>query len=268
MYIITISSEVLRDGEALAERVATILGYRCVSREQLIEARQRYGIPEAKFTKIVETGPNWWERWYESVRLYRNVLRAAMYEVVQGGNVVYYGHAGQEFFVGISHVLNILITAPMDYRIAQIKAAEGFDDVQARRYIGQVDKARRRRLEAVFGTDWRDPTRYDLVLNMVRMSLETATHLIIEAAKQEDYQPTAGSEKLFQDLTIAAKAHAALSLYPKTKYLDIELKVVNGDIYLSGTLHQPDLESEIIRVIQAVPGVNKVISELKLFWFL
>jgi len=268
MSIITISSEVLRDGEALAERVATILGYRCVSREQLIEASQRYGIPEAKFTEILETGPNWWKRWLESTRLYRTVLQATMYEVVQGGNVVYHGHAGQEFFAGIRHVLKVLITAPVEYRMAQVQAAEGLDAIQAKRYIGQVDKARRRRLHALFGADWCDPTRYDLVVNTARISLETATHLILEIVKREDYQPTIDSEELFQDLTIKARAHAALIRYPKTKHLDIEVKVVKRDVYLSGTLHQPDSESEIIRVVQAVPGVNKVISDLKLFWFL
>jgi Cytidylate kinase-like family len=44
MSIITISHEAFGDGRAVAERVAAILGYRCISREVLIEASQRYGI--------------------------------------------------------------------------------------------------------------------------------------------------------------------------------------------------------------------------------
>jgi Cytidylate kinase-like family len=57
MSIITISHEAFGDGRAVAERVADILGYRCISREVLIEASQRYGIAEAKFFEILEEKP-------------------------------------------------------------------------------------------------------------------------------------------------------------------------------------------------------------------
>jgi cytidylate kinase len=58
MSIITISHEAFGDGRAVAERVAAILGYRCISREVLIEASQRYGIAEAKFFEILEEKPH------------------------------------------------------------------------------------------------------------------------------------------------------------------------------------------------------------------
>jgi cytidylate kinase len=266
MSIITISSDV-PCGEAVAEKVATILGYRCVTRQQLIEARRRYGIPETKLLNFLETGPNWWQRSSQSARLYSNVLRATMYETVHEGNVVCYGNTGQDFFAAIPHALNILITAPPDYPVPPTQA-EGFDDAQARRHIDHVDKPPRRRLGAVFRIDARAAIRSDLVLNMARMSMQTAIHLIVEAAKQEDYRSIAGSETLLHDLTIAARVYAALSLHPKTKHLDLQVKVINEDVHISGTLHQPDSESEVTQVIQATPGVNKVMSDLRLLWFL
>ena len=58
MSIITISHEAFGDSRAVAERVAAILGYRCISREVLIEASQRYGIAEAKFFEISEEKPH------------------------------------------------------------------------------------------------------------------------------------------------------------------------------------------------------------------
>jgi cytidylate kinase len=266
MSIITISSDV-PCGKAVAEQVATILAYRCVTLQQLIEAGRRYGIPETKLLNFLETGPAWWQRSSQSARLYSNILRAAMYETIQEGNVVCYGNTGQDFFAAIPHVLNILITAPTDYPVAQTQA-EGFDDAQARRPIDHVDKPQRRRLGAVFSTDGRAPIRSDLVLNMARMSVATAIHLVVEAAKQEDYRSTARSETLLHDLTIAARVYVALSSHPKTKHLDLQVKVINEDVYVSGTVHRPDSESEVIRVIQAVPGVNETMSELRLLWFL
>ncbi|MGZ8466327.1 MAG: hypothetical protein ACXWXT_12345, partial [Candidatus Binatia bacterium] len=56
---------------------------------------------------------------------------------------------------------------------------------RGRRYdIGAVSRwcdLRSRRLMAMFGADWRDPTRYDLILNMARMSRQGAKLVSIEA---------------------------------------------------------------------------------------
>jgi cytidylate kinase len=263
MPIITISRGAFSGGQALAERVAAALGYRCVSREVLVEASQRYGIPEAKFTEVLETVPHWWERWQESLRLYRIVLQAAMCEVAQGGNLVYHGHAGQELFPGIRHVLKVHLTAPMAFRIEQVRERQGFDEAGAAEYIEQVDKARKRRLLAIFGYDWRDPSRYDLVLNVGQMTLETASHLIVEAVRREDYQPTAASEQAFKDLTIAARVQAALVMSPKTRNLTINVRVERGQVHVSGILAQSELEKEISRLIEGIPGVTKVIADFE-----
>jgi cytidylate kinase len=263
MPIITISRGAFSGGQALAEHVASVLGYRCVGREVLLEASKRYGIPEAKFTEILETAPHWWERWLESLRLYRIVLQAAMCEVAQGGNLVYHGHAGQELFPGIRHVLKALLTAPMAFRVEQVRARQGLHENAALQYIEQVDKARKRRLQAIFGHDWRDPNRYDLVLNLAQMSLETAAHLVVEAARREEYQPTSASEQTFQDMTVAARVQAALIMSPRTRNLTINVRAEQGQVHVSGILAQSDLEQEIIRIVQGTPGVTKVRADFE-----
>ena len=263
MAIITITRGAFSGGQALAERVAGILGYRCVSREVLIEASQRYGIPEAKFTEVLETEPHWWERWLESMRLYRIVLQAAMCEVAQGGDLVYHGHVGHELFPGIRHVLKVHLTAPMSFRVRQVRTRQGMSEQAAIQYIEQVDKARHRRLQAVFGADWRDPTRYDLVLNIAQMSLETAALLVAEAARREDYQPTSDSEQAFQDLTVTAGVQAVLVVSPKTRNLPVSVRAERGKVYLSGILAQSDLEETIVRLARGVPGVSEVKAEFE-----
>lgn len=263
MPLITISRGAFSGGQALAEQVASVLGYRCVSREVLAAAAQRYGVPEAKFSEVLETAPHWWERWLENMRLYRIVLQAAMCEVAQSGNLVYHGHVGHELFPGIRHVLKVLLTAPMAYRIEQVRARRGVDEAGAVQYIGQVDRARSRRAEAVFGADWREPSRYDIVLNIAQMSLDTACHLIVEAARREDYQPTAASELAFQKLTVMARVQAALLVSPKTRHLTVRVRVEGDEVHLSGILAQSDLEQSIIEVVQGVPGVKKVVTEFE-----
>ena len=166
MPIITIIRGAFGAGPEVAERVAADLGCPCVDREVLIEASNRYGIPEAKYEEVLESGPHWWERWRESLRLYRITLQAAMCEMARDGRLVYHGHMGQELLPGVSHVLKVLLTAPLEYQVEKVREREGLDEAGGRRYVESVNKARSRRMEAVFGADWRDASRYDLVLNV------------------------------------------------------------------------------------------------------
>src|SRR6185436_21095735 len=128
--------------------------------------------------------------------------------------VVYHGHLGHELLSGIGHVLKVLLTAPIEFRIEQIRTRQSLTDVAARHYIEEVDKARSRRLMEMFGSDWRDPNRYDLVLNISKMRREGAKQVIVEAAKLEEYQPTPASIRAFNDLALAARVHATLLASP------------------------------------------------------
>ncbi len=263
MPIITIFRGAFSGGQPVAEKVAEQMGYRCVSREVLLEASQQYGIPETKFLEILETEPRWWERWRESLRLYRIALQAAMCEVGQGGNMVYHGHMGHELLRGVSHVLKVHLTAPMEFRIEQVRSREGLGEGAARRYIEHVDRSRSRRLEEVFGGDWRDSSRYDLVLNIANMSLETASHLIAEVAKREEYRPTAESERVFRDLTVTSRVQGVLVVSPTTRGLNIHVQTEQGAVRVSGILTQPALHQEIIQLVEKVPGVTNVTGDFE-----
>ena len=86
MLIITIARGSLSGGQALAERVAGRLGYRCVSSEDLIETAAKYGVPEPRLARLFDKTPSFWERVTRARRLYLLVLQAAMYELARGGS--------------------------------------------------------------------------------------------------------------------------------------------------------------------------------------
>ena len=258
MPIITIYQGASGSGEALAQQVAQALDYRCVSREVLREASQRFAIPEAKLNSILEREPNWWERWLENLRPYQIALQAAMCEVARGGNIVYHGHMGHELLPGIRHLLKIMLTASMEVRIEQIRSRQGLTNIAARKYIEEVDKARTRRIMALFGTDLHDPSRYDLIINMERISLEAARNMIVDVARLEQYQSTASSEQEFQDLTLATTVQGTLVNTPNLRNLTINAHANSGEIKLSGVLFRWTEEEEIVDLVKGVPGVTKV----------
>jgi hypothetical protein len=240
------------------------LGYRCVGRTELVEATRRYGIPEAMLSEIMEKGPHWWERLLQNMRPYRIALQAAFCEIASDGKVVYHGHLGHELLPGIRHVLKVLLTAPIEVRIKQVASREGFSEEQARRYIEEIDRARSRRLMSMFGTDWRDPNRYDVVLNLGGMSLESAKRLILEAAKLKEYQITASSEQHFRDLSLGFRVQAELIAAPDLRVSGFEVRARSGHVHISGVLQFWISEAEIVRVVEKVPGVTEVTTDLVL----
>jgi cytidylate kinase len=259
MSIITISHEAFGDGRAVAERVATILGYRCISREVLIKASQRYGIAEAKFFEVLEEKPHhWWAKLLESRGIYRIVLQAALCELAQEGNLVYHGRAGQEFFPRIRHVLNVFVDTPRQSRVQQVKTRKGLREEAANEYLDELDRIRARRLKELFNIDWRDPTRYDFVLNTARLSVETAARSIAEVSQQEEYRPTAESLQAMKDLTINVRVEALLVTSPDIRISNLEVQTNGGEVYVSGILVAAGLEKIIIDVVKNVPGVTGV----------
>jgi cytidylate kinase len=261
MPIITIYQGASGEGQELAEAVAQDLGYRCVGREVLVEAVRRYGIPEAKLNEIVDKGPHWWERVLQDLRPYRIALQASICELARDGNIVYHGHVGHELLYGIGHVLKVFLTAPIEFRVEQTRARQNLTDAAARRYIEEVDTARSRRLMAMFGADWRDPNRYDLTLNVGKMSREGAKRVIIEAARLQEYQPTPASDRAFNDLALGSRVHATLFASPDVRGASLEVHAEAGHIYVKGRVDH-GLEDKVVTLVKSVPGVTRVTSDL------
>ena len=265
MAIITIFNGTFGDDEDLARNVATQLRYQFVSREILVAASKRCEVPEAKLNDILEKEPRWWERWQENLRPYRIALQAAMTEAALAEDLVYLGHVGHGLLPGIRHVLRVLLTAPMAYRIEQVRERQGLDEKAARRYIDHVEKARTRRLQALFGADGRDPGQYALILNLAEMSSVAAQNIIIRAAKLMDYQATSASRQALEDLALTAKIEAHFLTYPRLRDLNIDVQTKQGEVTLSGIIPQSVSEQDIRSIVETIPGVKSVVADLVRF---
>jgi cytidylate kinase len=261
MPIITIYQGAYGQGEELAESVGQALGYRCVGREVLVEASRRYGIPEAKLDQIVEKGSHWWERLLQDLRPYRIALQATLCELAQNGKLVYHGNLGHELLNGVGHVLKVLLIEPIEFRIEQLRARQILSEIAARHYIEEIDKARSRQLMAMFGTDWSDPSRYDLILNMGKMGRDGAKRVIVEAAKLEEYQPSAASNRAFNDLALGSRVYATLFATPDIHGSALEVRATEGHVHIAGRIER-DMEDELVRMVEIIPGVTDVTTDV------
>jgi hypothetical protein len=160
-------------------------------------------------------------------------------------------------------VLKVLLTAPIEMRVQQVQARQKLSAAAARRYVEEMDKARSRRLMTLFGVDWRDPSRYDLVVNLGRMSIAGAKRLILETVQLPDYQMTPASKQTFLDFALAACVRAALVLSPELSGALLDVKASDGDIAVSGILPSWFSEDNVIAKIKQVPGVKSVKADLE-----
>jgi cytidylate kinase len=264
MAIITIYQGASGSGEELAKAVAESLGYGCISREVLIEASLRYGIPEAKLNEIVEKGAHWWQRFVENLEPYRVALQAAFCEIAattQSG-LVYHGHLGHELLPGFKHVLKVLLTAPLELRIEQVRLRNDLGESAARRYVEEVDRARSRRLIAMFGVDWRDASRFDLVINLGRMSVAAARHLICETVRLPDYQATPASAQAFEDFVLLSRVKAVLSMSSDLPKSRMDIKASQGIVSVSGSIPAWLSEEFLVAKIRQIPGVKRVNADI------
>jgi cytidylate kinase len=260
MSIITVSHEAFGAGRAVAERVAAILGYRCLSREVLLKASESYGIAEAKLLGVLEERPHWWDQFLESRGIYRIALQAALCELAQEGNIVYHGRAGQEFFLGIRHVLNVFVDTPTESRIRQIMARKGLGEAAAQKHLDELDRIRTRRMKELFKIDWRDPTRYDIVINTTKASVETAARMIAQVSQRAEYLPTAESLQAMRDLTITARVEALLKA-SRLHIANLEIDTQRGEVYVGGVILAEEVKHIVVEKISQIPGVAQVKTE-------
>ena len=259
MSIITISRASCSDGQALADLVAERLGYRCLGSEALIEAAATYGVAEPKLSQAFEEVPSFWERLTQSRHQYLSIIQAAMCDQALEGALVYHGQAGQQLLKGISHVLKVRLIAPLAYRLKIAMEQLGVNRETALQHLQQADEEQFQRMRYLFNVDWQDPTLYDLVLNLEHMRLETAADVVVYMAQHADYQPTPVSEKTLHELTLSCRVRASLAV----RGADVETRADGSIVWVTGRVPSYEAKFEALRVAQAVPGVNEVISEIE-----
>ncbi|MBW1960145.1 MAG: cytidylate kinase-like family protein [Deltaproteobacteria bacterium] len=257
MGIITISRGSYSYGKEIAEKVATRLGYGCISREVLLEASKDFNIPEFKLFHAVADAPSVLERILYTKDKYIAYIQAGVLKCLKKDNVVYHGFAGHFFVKDVSHVLKVRIIANLDTRISLVMERDGVSREEAIDAIHKVDEDRKKWSEQLYGIDARDPVLYDLVIHIDKLTVGNAVDIICQNAGLEQFQTTPESQQQMEDLFLAAEVKAALiKLKP-----DIEVTAHQGSVLVwtkAPVYKESKLIQDMKRIGQNVPGVKEV----------
>jgi cytidylate kinase len=259
MSIITISRGSYSRGKEVAEKLSRRLGYDCISRDILIEASTEFNIPEIKLIRTLHDAPTVLERFTHGKERYLSYIRSALLQYVLKDNVVYHGLAGHYFFQNVPHVLKIRIIADIEDRVKEEMKRENISEAQARYILKKDDDERRKWGLHLHGIDTWDPSLYDMVIHVSRLTVDDAVEILFETIQKPAFQTTPTSQKILCDLALSAKVLANLvTIAPKinVRSEDGVVVITNTDSALSLT---SDLISEIKEIALKVEGVKEVI---------
>ena len=255
MPIITISRGSYSRGKEVAEKLAQKLGYEVLSRDILIEASEKFNIPEIKLVRAIHDAPSVLERFTYGKERYVAYIRATLLKQVQKDNVVYHGLAGHYLLRGIPHVLKVRILADLEDRVKEEMRREKISEDEARYILKKDDDERRRWGIFLFGIDTWDPKLYDMVLHIKSLRVDDAVELLAHAAQRPHFQATPESQQLLDDMALAAQVEAALvEEFPSAK-----VDVKNGEVFVNiqGSLSEEQQTVDLIqRIANRAAGIE------------
>jgi hypothetical protein len=129
-------------------------------------------------------------------------------------------------------------------------------------YIERVDRERIKWTRFLYGIEWGDPTQYDVVLNLERMSIDGASQAIVSMAQLDDFKMTPQSQKAFEDLTVTSGVWAALVKDERTRAASVQVVANNGVVTITGKAGAGKVVDAIPVVAGQVPGVKEVKNEV------
>lgn len=212
MTIIMVSRGTFGGDEGLAERVAERLGYRCLSREELlIESAKQFAVGAELLSNALDNKPGFLKMAKRERLRYIAYARATLCRVVRDDNIVYHGQVGHLLINGIPHVLKVRAIANMEFRIKAAMERHGFSREEAIKFIEKADGDRAKWVRHVYHVDWCDPSLYDIVVNVARIGIPTATDIVLDAAAKPEFRTPSDSKKIMDDLVLSADIQARIT---------------------------------------------------------
>jgi cytidylate kinase len=195
MAIITISRLTGSGGREIATATAKALNFQLIDRRAMdVVIDQQFPVRTEQLSRIKKDR-----------RVYDEMMRSAIAEVASAHNVVILGSGAQFLFERVASSLHTQIVAPLPYRIARIMRTARVDRAEAEKIIEERDREKETFIRTLYGKDWRDPSHYDLVINLDRFANEVAVDIIVRAAQSKgiEARPVELPAQLREDILTA-----------------------------------------------------------------
>ena len=190
--ILTVSRQRGSGGTNLAERLAERFGYTLLHRDVIDRICESSGYKRRIVESLDGHARSQLQLWVESVLQgayvdasdYLKALLEVIYSISQLGGVVVVGR-GSNFILGHERGFHLRVVAPLEVRVRNLAGREGLAERDALREIEKSDRERTEWVRKACRRSIDDPLGYDLVINHLSISMESATSLVAAAAQEK-----------------------------------------------------------------------------------
>ena len=236
MAIITLSQQAFDGTRELAQRISGQLGYKLISRDDIIEKTGQYGTSKGRQNRAMGRSLSAFHRMDLGWRRYRIYSQAALTKEIRKGCLVYLGANGLVRFRGFPNVLNVQVVTGIERRVDNLmkRVEYALNRKKAKDLIDKVDH-REARWSNTFHTDGKiRPSEFDLVIELGQIGVPDACELISVALEQQEYQTSYKSLEVIDLLTVAAELRARIAMRDDVTDDDIDVAVHDGVIVVKG----------------------------------
>lgn len=201
MAVITISRQFGAGGKTLAQKVADKLGYK-ITHEEIIEQLTEKANVSAKGIHAFEaegeglidksTGMLVSKRFIDHIfdpsrkymdgKHYAELLREIIPKIADKGNIVFLGRGAQFILKDRKDAFHFLLVADKKDRIAFMQENYGLSVSDSESVLAKQSKRRTKLLKLFHTENYDQPYHYNLVLNMSKIDMAQATHLVCKMA--------------------------------------------------------------------------------------
>jgi cytidylate kinase len=261
MKWITFSRKMGTHGSEIARRVASELGYRFYDTKAINHMAKELGFL-GSVREIDEKVPSIFDRLFSHrPMVYLERLYSVIYELAKQGDAVFLGRGSHILLRDFPCTLHVRVTASPEKCICTLMD-QGLNREAAARAIKRSDDERSAFVKFAFGVDWADPARYDLVLNMDKLSLNLAVSTVLHMVRSPEMSE-ASHEAIgaLETMALASRAEAALveATFGHGFAPSLSVSVVEpGKVRVSGNVETATRKVEAENVLRSVKGVEAV----------
>jgi cytidylate kinase len=267
MPLITISRGIGCGGMVIARLVSDGLKLELFDDEKLQEEAIRMGYPSEDIIGIDEKAPGFFDFIFSrKPDIYLDYMEALIYEVAKKGEGVIIGHGSQMLLRDFECALHVHIQASESSRIQNLVKHKGLSEDDARKLIHSSDHNQQGFFRFAFHMNWTDQSLYDLMINTEQVGIDTAAHLIIEAARSEQIKACSlTAADAMERLALKKKIEATLlEKNYRGPWIHIEVPQ-KGEVEVRGFTDSLEEKARILETIKAYNGVLKVSDDIGIY---
>ena len=264
MAIVVMTREMGTLGKEVARSFARWMGYPVLHSELVESTDEIRRDEESEVFRFLEGSEEELDKWRSNRTKGGYLTPEDVLEIALEGDVLIRGWGATRLLKSVPNVLSLRVCAPMAFRLEQMQKRLGIDERAARREIARSDAAHSRTFLRFFGTDWTDPSGYDLVLNSEHLTPELCADILYDTVANPSFRETEATRRELADRLLEARVSAALGADPVLGRhgRNIQVAVEGSVVRLYGVVVDGLSRQLAERVASAQAGVEQLRNEI------